>query len=387
MTNRNDMIRCLRCLSIGRPREADRRFVRDFLRKGVSWGTLLGLAHCNGVSGLLYAHLRTPDLMPFVPGTVARNLEQAFLETAAQVQATLSELESLAQRIESAKVPVMAIQGLSLMDVYPEPGLRPLGDADLMVAPENKGRFRKMLWEAGYTLPDFRYVDLYARNGVWLDIHSHILNMDRVASREFLFPKDLTALWERAVPLSEKMPPFLRPDPVDNFIVLAAHALKHSYSRLIWLVDLHELLLSGLDWQQLTERARFWRQERVVLYAVILLEGIFHLHVPPAIKNDLGATRFNNLEKYVLRLTINGFSSGQACFALWISNIKGVANKVRFVRESVFPEDRIMAQVLPQRSGRASRMDYVRRTGSILEMMARNAHQAVRFTYNKSAKK
>jgi hypothetical protein len=220
-----------------------------------------------------------------------------------------------------------------------------------------------------------------------MDIHTHILNMDRIASRKYLFPRDLTALWESAVPVSEKLPLLLRPAPVDNFIVLAAHALKHSYSRLIWLVDLHELLLNGLDWQELTARARFWRQERVVLYALVLLEGMFHVNIPSAVRNDLGASRLNGLEKHVLRLTMRGFSSEQACFALWLSNIEGIPNKIRFVRESAFPEHRIMMQVIPAGSGRTGRMDYVKRAGNILEMIYRNVYGAVRFIREDGAEK
>jgi hypothetical protein len=386
MTDRKDMVRFIRCLSIKRPREADQRFILQYLKKDVSWNYLLALAQWGGVSSLLYSHLTAPALINYVPQKVIKHLENIYLETAAQSRASLSKIESLSHRFGSAGLPVMAIQGLSIVDIYAEPGLRPLGDADLMVTPENKGRFRKVLWEAGYTLPDFRYVDLYTKDGLWIDIHTHILNLDRIKSRKYLFPEDLTSLWERAVPFSEKLPLFLRPEPVDNFIALAAHALKHSYSRLIWLVDLHELLMKGLSWQKLTARAGFWKQEKVVLYALILVEGLFHLNVPIKVKDDLGAKRLNGLEKHVIRLTIEGFASGHICYALWLCNIRGIKNKIRFIRESVFPGDKIMAQIFPKRSGLVNRMDYVKRAGGMIAMIFRTLHQALLFSIKNSAK-
>lgn len=386
MTDRKDIIRFIRCLSIKRPREADQRFILQYLKKDVSWDSLLALAQWGGVSGLLYSHLKAPALINYVPQKVIKHLENIYLATAVQSRASLSEVESLSHRLGDAKLQVMAIQGLSIVDIYAEPGLRPLGDVDLMVPPDSKGRFRKVLWEAGYTLPDFRYVDLYTKGGLWIDIHTHILNLDRIKSRKYLFPEDLTSLWERAVPFSEKLPLFLRPEPVDNFIALAAHALKHSYSRLIWLVDLHELLLKGLSWQKLTVRARFWRQEKVVLYALILIEGFFHLDVPIKVKDDLGAKRLNGLEKHVIRLTIEGFSSGQTCYVLWLCNIKGIMNKMKFIRESVFPGDKIMAQIVPKKSGLVKRMDYVKRAGSMILMIFRTFHQAVLFSIKNIAK-
>ena len=386
MTGQADMIRFIRCLSIKRPREADQRFIQNYLKKDIPWDYLLTTAKWEGVSGLLFSHLKSPRLINDVPQKVIRCLENIYLATDAQNRASLSKIESLSHRLGDAKLQVMAIQGLSIVDIYAEPGLRPLGDVDLMVLPDSKGRFRKVLWEAGYTLPDFRYVDLYTKGGLWIDIHTHILNLDRIKSRKYLFPEDLTSLWERAVPFSEKLPLFLRPEPVDNFIALAAHALKHSYSRLIWLVDLHELLLKGLSWRKLTARARFWRQDKVVLYALILMEGFFHLNVPLTVKDDLGAKRLNGLEKHVLRLTIEGFFSGQTCYALWLCNIKGLPNKIRFVRESVFPGDQVMAQIFPKRSGRADWVDYVKRAGGMLAMIFRTFHQAVLYSLKDSAK-
>ena len=386
MTGQADMIRFIRCLSIKRPREADQRFIQNYLKKDIPWDYLLTTAQWEGVSGLLFSHLKSPLLINDVPQKVIKRLENIYLATDAQNRASLSKIESLSHRLGDAKLQVMAIQGLSIVDIYAEPGLRPLGDVDLMVPPDSKGRFRKVLWEAGYTLPDFRYVDLYTKGGLWIDIHTHILNLDRIKSRKYLFPEDLTSLWERAVPFSEKYPLFLRPEPVDNFIALAAHALKHSYSRLIWLVDLHELLLKGLSWRKLTARARFWRQDKVVLYALILMEGFFHLNVPLTVKDDLGAKRLNGLEKHVIRLTIEGFFSGQTCYALWLCNIKGLPNKIRFVRESVFPGDKVMAQILSKRSGRADWVDYVKRAGGMLAMIFRTFHQAVLYSLKDSAK-
>lgn len=380
MTPQTDMIRFIRCLSIKRPGKADHRFILNYLKKDAPWDYLLTLAQWGGVSGLLYSHLKAPALISFVPDRVMKHLENIYLETAKQTRESLSKIESLSNRFGNSRFPVMAIQGLSIADIYEEPGLRPLGDADLMVTPDNKGRFRIVLWEAGYTIPDFRYVDLFYKDGLWIDTHTHILNTDRIASRKYLFPEDLTSLWERAVPFSEKLPLFIRPEPVDNFIALAAHALKHSYFRLIWLVDLHELLLNGMNWQKLTARARFWRQEKVVLYALILVEGFFHMSIPLKVKDDLGAKRLNRLEKQVLQLMIEGFASIHICYALWLCNIKGIKNRIEFIRESVFPGDKIMAQIFPKRSGLANRMDYVKRAGEMVAVIFRTFHQSLLFS-------
>ena len=172
----------------------------------------------------------------------------------------------------------MALQGLTLFQIYKKPGLRPMGDMDLLIKADAFPRVVSLLQDIGFHIPNPVYPKNLFKNGLWLDIHTHILNLDRIRSRQYIFPWDLSDLWHRALPLFKRSKGLLRPDPLDNFIVLAAHTLKHSYSRMIWIVDLNESLRVSISnpqkWDQLVERTKFWKQEKTILYGFTILEGI-----------------------------------------------------------------------------------------------------------------
>jgi len=359
--------------------------VLHFLQKDVSWENFGMLAEMEGVSGLLYHHLKTLGLLDVLPKSFTGSIENAYHQTKQHTLAIAAEVRALSARLEDAGIPVVALQGLSLLSVYGDPGLRQLGDADLMVKPGHKQSLRRLLWEAGYRMPAFMYSDLFHKDGIWIDIHTHILNLERIQTRRHLFPEDLTPMWERAMPLFDQSGGLLILDPLDNFIALAAHALKHSYSRLIWLSDLHESLLQWAiksnGWEGMVDRARFWQQEKVVLYALILIERIFDLKVPFRVKSELGIHRLNVLEKHLLRLKLRGFSSGELCIVMWLCNIEGTGRKLKFMRETVFPRGEIMAQIFPQKSWRKKRIVYAQRIVNAIILLGRNLRQALTFSF------
>ncbi|MBC8459499.1 MAG: nucleotidyltransferase family protein, partial [Deltaproteobacteria bacterium] len=331
MLSRQETVRFIRCISKTHLSQADMDHMLHFLKKDVPWDYLGALAEMEGIAGLLYYRLKTSDLVDYLPKSFIGRLENTYRQTKKHTLAILAKAEALSSSFEEAGISVLALQGLSLVKVYGDPGLRPLGDADLMVKPCHKGKLKRLLYEAEYRMPSFMYPDLLCQDGIWVDIHTHILNLERIRSRQYLFPEDLAPMWVRAIPFFDKSGGLLLLDPYDNFIALAAHALKHSYSRLIWLVDLYESLLKWAGntggWEGMIERAYFWRQEKVVLYALILMERIFDLKVPLWVKDYLGIRKLNILEKQVIRMKFKGFSSGELCYVLWLFNIKGIKRK------------------------------------------------------------
>jgi len=380
----HDLIKFLRAISRTTLGEQEAQFIRQFCQREVPWESVKALAEVEGVVGLLYYHLKALDLLSSLPEPFTRQIEASYQKTKRHTLAIIDEAKALSIMFEEARIRVVALQGLSLLSVYGDPGLRQLGDADLMVKPGHKQRLKMLLWESGYRMPAFMYSDLLYKDGISLDIHTHILNLDRIQSRSYLFPEDLTPMWERTIPFSDQSGSLLRLNPYDNFIALAAHALKHSYSRLIWLSDMHESLLqwgtklNGLE--GIVDRARFWRQEKVVLYALILMERIFDLKVPLWVKRALGIQRLNILEKHAIRLKLRGFSSNELCIGLWLCNIKGTGKKLKFMRETVFPRGEIMAQIFPQKPSRKKRVVYVQRIVNAIILLGRNLRQALTFS-------
>jgi hypothetical protein len=386
MVNRQDMIRFLGFIARVHPKPAEVDMLIDFYRKDISWVHLVWFARMEGVAGFLYYHLKHLNIAD-PPKALQTHSENAYFQTAKSTLAIVSEARLLSDRLQQSRLPVVALQGLSLMKLYKDPGLRTIGDIDLMVRPDDKQQLLELLGQAGYRVNISAYPDLLFGNGIWVDIHTHILNLDRIKSRRYLFPEDLTAMWQKAVPMFDHPEGLLCLAPFDNFVALAAHALKHGYSRLKWLVDLHEYLLeltrASDGWYNLIECSRRWEQERVVCYSLMLVEKMFNLILPAWVKRELGFYRLSTLEKYLLDLRLNGFCSPILCNVLWLTNIKRLGDKIKFLKETAFPGDEIMAQIFTDRSWTGKRSGYFQRIAEIVSV-CKDLHQAALFSFKKS---
>lgn len=381
----HDLIQFLRCVSRNKLGEQEAEFIKRFCQKEVPWNGLAGLAQMAGVAGFLYLHLKALGLLKDLPDCLINQIEAGYQKTVQQTFEIIHEMRGLSERLEETGIRVVGLQGLSLVSRYRDPGIRFMSDVDLMVKQRRKERFKLLLRGCGYQCLLPEYPDSLYKKGIKIDIHTHVLNLDRIGNRRYIFPQDLTAMWKRAMPLFDHPDGLLVLEPYDNFVSLAAHALKHSYSRIIWLADLHEFLLkwahNSNGWEKIIERAQFWRQERFVLYALILVEEIFNLKVPVWVKKDLGIGRLNMFEKHLLRLKLRGFSSNELCIALWLCHIEGVGGKCKFIKETVFPRDEIMAQIFDKSSGDTKTSVFVKRTGKAISLLGKDLRQAVAFSF------
>jgi len=359
-------------------------------RNDMPWEPIAHLAETEGIAGLLYRHLKSANgIAP--PEAFLKRLETLYHQTTFATRAVLEEAKRLSGVLEQDNISVIAIQGLSLIDLYGDTGLRPFGDMDILVQPSRKERIKHLLKKIGFQVSNDVYPDLFYKTGIWIDIHTHVLNLDRIRARQYLFPKDLNVLWDRAVPFFSASKGLLRLEPHDNFIMLSAHTLKHGYSKLIWLVDLHESLLKIAErtdgWEAVVERARFWHQEKTVLYSLIILEGMFGTRFPDRVKKKLGIHKLGKMEEYLLRLKLKGFASTEYYMALCFFSIRKIRHKIGFIKETIFPRDEIMTQIFPQESHRTrrTRLSHIaHRASTAMSLLYGNTVQALRLTSRKT---
>jgi hypothetical protein len=85
------------------------------------------------------------------------------------------------------------------------------------------------------------------------------------------------------------------PSPEDLFLILALHAAKHMWGRLIWICDLARLSQSAfLNWEWIGARAKELGISRILRVSLKLAEELFHSAVPSAanacLQRDAAAT-------------------------------------------------------------------------------------------------
>lgn len=165
-------------------------------------------------------------------------------------------LESLYRRVraglEDRGVPVVPIKGIALLGRYPSAGLRPMEDVDLLVPPDALERAGQVLLRRGFRLHDEGFpspstLPLVGPEGLSVDLHARLLN-PRIPLWAALVDEPEGCWIELArggaLPLEAE------------FVLVAAHAMKHWLIRDRWLADLALLWGLGPDPARLLAAAR-----------------------------------------------------------------------------------------------------------------------------------
>jgi hypothetical protein len=327
----------------------ERRFIIKVLSSdspppptGFNWSKLTEIARQDGVLGLLYQRLKTTD----IPPSTLSQLKDFYQSVAAQNLIALDTLEKLEGALVTEGIEVITLKGASLLDnPYPGVGMRPMGDLDLMVRPQDQERFVDFLHTQGYQT-DPSITHLFRKNRALIDLHIHALNTDRISSRASLFPAGMEPVWANSVPWQQGFRWLRRPDDVDNILLLSLHLMKHSFSSLIWLVDIYELLRGREEafWTELSKRAKQLSQTKAFSYTLFLLDRLFHLKPPQG-------AGFNDLSKGLSRFergALKGLAGGQALHRLGplfsLLCVHGTKQRIAFLWETVFPKQKIIEE-------------------------------------------
>lgn len=209
------------------------------------------LVYDSGAAGLGWWRIRDTALAQTPCGEL---LHQAFRFLALQARIHETKIQRVLRSLRAAGIEPILIKGWSIARLYPLPGLRPYGDIDLLVRPEQHRaaarvaaaeEFRDCLIDfhpGAFELADRSLDDLFKRSHLVQGGEEHV----RVLGNE------------------------------DHFALLAIHLLKHGAWRPLWLCDLGLLLesmSSDFDWELClgkNNRRRNWILSAVGLARTLL---------------------------------------------------------------------------------------------------------------------
>jgi hypothetical protein len=214
------------------------------------------LIYNSGAGGLAWWRLRHTPLRDSPSGEL---LHQAFRLQALFAKTRENKVQKTFRLFRQAGVEPILIKGWAVGRLYPDPALRPSGDVDLFVKPEQLANARKIL-------------STEAARDCWVDLHASIFEL---ADRE---PDDLFARSELHQCGDEKVRVLCLED---HFALLTVHLLKHGAWRPLWLSDLGLLLESmpaSFDWNLCLGKNKHRRNW--ILAAVSLAHSLLGAQVP-----------------------------------------------------------------------------------------------------------
>jgi hypothetical protein len=265
--------------------DADRE-ISAICGRPLDWTLVLDSGERLGALALLGEALRRSGAA--VPDRVRGSCQEALTRGLMRVMVARRVMEELRSALGGAGVPFLVLKGLPLAcEIYPQPGLRPIGDLDLLVRRGTLDAALEVLRDRGYRPPRLSPpIDFFRRHhfhltllrdghgGFPVELHwdtQPFFSLSRIPETEF---------WAGARTLSAQGLALTVPAREASFLFLSQHLMRHVLSfgprswedpvaallepgrrgRLAWIADLALLARSGpgLDWERVDRLSARW---------------------------------------------------------------------------------------------------------------------------------
>lgn len=335
----------------------DSTFLRHFIPLGKSnhrrsEADVFQKAIGEGTAYLLYQKIKEEGDHELQSRWLFRKLEQSYYNNLAQniywMEQFLTDYPKITKGFQA-----ILLKGISLLNtVYQNPGLRHLGDIDLLIRKEDYPEVRRSLESADYVFTDDvqRLVDPRNLNSIMcrksspglrqpvLHIHWHLINT--------LLPLhlcnlqiDLDAIWNQSIALASGSDIRVM-SPVHQIIYYAFHHSKHSFDKLIRLHDLDLTIRyyeNSFDWPEVLYEARRFNLTRTVYYPLCFAKEILATPIPDPVIEGLRPPKFTFLERRMILCIAGGGKPVYARAIVYLALQKGWRHKLRFLYRCFFP--------------------------------------------------
>jgi len=339
------------------------------------WSKVLSLLKLHWILPLLYREIAAwpQELRP--PEEVLHKMRKSFLASRVRCHHMEKQLSEIIKAFQNRGIRVLVLKGPALAwSVYSDPAMRPSGDLDLLVLPQQISKARDILEQLDYKCLGKRFEhcrDFYSeetfapqkdkRENRVIELHWDLHSFSGVN-------KDvrLEDLFQRAAKIEESGLTFETLHPVDALIHRAINMiLWHNRDiRLIWIYDtslLAQRLVVPHDWELLQERSVSWRARLALEKSLKMAEVWIGLKLPDGFNDFSRWPRPTEAEVANWSNVLHRYDRINSFFKLHWSNSSGSLEKARFLFHLLFPNPKRMRMDYPSPHEWLLPLSYVRR--------------------------
>ena len=322
----------------------DLKRLRELMSYDVDRNLLIRMAMKEDLAGFLYKRLLESGMLQSIDINHKERLRSFYYQTVASNLRMIHGLKEVLSDLNQRKSRVVLLQGICLLgDIYQDIGLRPLKDIDLRVSKRGFPALTHVLGSLGYQA-DPVYPRVFRKGNIFFDIHTDILWADRIRHCKWLL-KDIQDHMDQDTRIilfeGEEA---LCLNRYDQILYLSLHALKHNVGRLIWLVDIKNLLLrwEDADWETLFNRAEAAGQEKTLSCILFLLLHMLDFQLPSRAQEWFKNKRPGFFRKMVLERRIKRGALPVWAPLLLLPDGKRWRQALPFILETLFPRPEIL---------------------------------------------
>lgn len=267
--------------------------IRALTSAPLDWRNVLAEAKGHSAIPLLARNLR-PAPAGVVPPDVAAQLEFSARENAIRCLAHTSELVRIADLLASRAIRTLPYKGpVIAAQAYQDISARQFEDLDVILLQRDivaaddairtlgyEPRFLSLHASDGHAVVPGEYKYFHMSRQTILELHTE------ATLRHFPAAAPVEEYFERAVPVDLGGKSVNTFSPEDALGVYCVHATKDFWEKLIWSVDIAELLRTfpALDWDSVWRTSERLRAERMVHIGLALAAGILDAPLPREVR-------------------------------------------------------------------------------------------------------
>jgi Uncharacterised nucleotidyltransferase len=269
--------------------EATSERIRDILRAPLNWSVVAAIAFDNHVETFLYENLQVAG-DGLVPAAWLDNLRESARKTGGLAVLLSSELLRIHEIFELEGVPLIPYKGPVLSWLaFRSLTRRRFVDLDFFVPQKDMSRAGDLLKNAGFDSKSEISEELPGGSGAVPGQYAFSREATRTqvelhtecTLRYFPVPLNFEKMSRRliTVELCERT---LRTFSIeDTLVMLCVHGSKHFWERLLWILDVAQLMIvQKVDWTLLKQIAAELESTRVLLLGLYLAYDVFDAPVP-----------------------------------------------------------------------------------------------------------
>ncbi len=279
------LITCMKTCSL----EVKRTELEELVKKGIDWKLFLRMAEWNRVFSLCYSSL-TEMKFNLIPADISKYMLRQYQFSKARAEFQVIELVKLIELFEKNNIEVIPFKGPVLSKLlYGDKTARQSFDLDFLLPEKNIFDVKAFLMDNGFSSSiDFTgvrekaYLKSYGELCLTKTPGKLIVELHSTITPPFFsFPLTVENLWNNLA-CTEFSEQAIRALPLEKlFICLCAHASRHRWEKLLWIVDIGKFLtVNNVDWDCVFKEAKKHRALNMVHTGCCLAESLLGVELP-----------------------------------------------------------------------------------------------------------
>jgi hypothetical protein len=269
------------------------------LISSADWNRVFHLAELHSVIPLVYSALDNATANTCVPHEYR---DTFFKSSCLQIQA-LNVMETVIRKLVFRGIPVIAMKGLVLRELYPIPETRTMSDFDLCVKDKDFQSAAELIMEMGFRIngPGVQVHIQLIRENVIIELHRQPFDDERKDIPEAY----VDGLWQRAVPVKVCAQPVLTFCENDTILYLLLHMNGHYNEGGFGVRQLCDFVLfaetnnNKIDWDKLYEKVKELHISRFTALVFNSCQRLLGYKLPECLKDKLALEDEAHLELFI----------------------------------------------------------------------------------------